>query len=67
MAGGELSLPALFLHDITIKIIICIINILIVINNTIEYAFKDIFLSNHNIVSFHNMSLGESEHVLVKK
>ena len=39
----------------------------IVINNTIEYAFKDIFLSNHNIVSFHNMSLGESEHVLVKK
>ena len=39
----------------------------IVINNTIEYAFKDIFLSNHNIVSFHNMSLGKSEHVLVKK
>ena len=39
----------------------------IVINNTIEYAFKDIFLSNHNIVSFHNMSLVESEHVLVKK
>ena len=39
----------------------------IVINNTIEYAFKDIFLSNHNIVSSHNMSLGESEHVLVKK
>lgn len=39
----------------------------IVINNTIEYAFKDIFLSNHNIVSIHNMSLGESEHVLVKK
>ena len=39
----------------------------IVINNTIEYAFKDIFLSNHNVVSFHNMSLGKSEHVLVKK
>ena len=39
----------------------------IVINNTIQYAFKDIFLSNHNVVSFHNMSLGESEHVLVKK
>lgn len=39
----------------------------IVINETIESGLKDVFINNHNIVSYHDISFGEPGHVLVKK